>query len=301
MFWQRAHETICSMAGRALAKILSLTPRTAEASSVPEPFGKPGGPGLWHHKEMQLPPYIQHVAHELVKSGHDESKAIEMAVGIVKNWAHGHNGKHKVHPDVQAAAAKNIAKWEELKAKAHSETAAKDTKKVAATMALAAPANQPSGRLQHTPAQTVSAGPPLPKGVKPPKPQDLNKLASDIESDASGSPHSTAAVKHLQAAAMVMETGDHAGALRMLRSAQTDVSALIGERQDDARDTMKHLARTGYGGKVPPAELSSMRSQMVGHLAKVGNARKHSVRIAKHIDAIRRSRPYGVHGEAPAH
>jgi phage head maturation protease len=75
---------------------------------------------------MQLPAYIQHVAHELIGQGHDESRAIEMAVGIVKNWAAGHDGHgHHVHPDVQAAAAKNIAEWEALKAKAHASTGAR--------------------------------------------------------------------------------------------------------------------------------------------------------------------------------
>lgn len=487
-----------------LEKILELTPKTAEASTVPEPFGKPGGPGLWHHKDMQLPPYIQHVAHELVKSGHDESEAIHMAVGIVKNWARGHSGKGHVHPDVQAAAAKNIAKWEALKAQAHTEHAAKDAKdskttnqaleqvvalakayereergrveQVGAydklkkaltpgtgpsagethqtgqkvwldtvtrpgspkvnnydvahqiggtiqrlettrqahpwqlggmlnppiqtlhaamvammeknyelasqhlsnasaqlqqvnagdavdndvrahrnavddfvkyhprtegaydvmphrnvapkktkfkshgvrigpfnfqrgairnaasldeTVRLAAEAGRPAGTLQHAPAQTVQAGPPLPPGAKPPKPQDLVKLASDIEADGDDSPHTTAAVKHLRAGAMVLETGDNAGALRMLRSAQTDVAALMRDRQNDARDSMKGIAASGYGGTVPPAELSSMRSEMVRHMGKVGKARQHSARIAKHIDAIRRTRPAGVHGEAP--
>jgi len=97
---------------------LARTPRTAEASTVHEPLGKPGGPGLWHHKGLQLPAYIQHVAHHLVASGHDESRAIEMAVGIVKNWAAGHDGHgNRVHPDVQAAAARNIAQWEADKAR----------------------------------------------------------------------------------------------------------------------------------------------------------------------------------------
>jgi len=96
-----------------------MTAKTAEASTVHEPLGKPSGPGLWHHKGMQLPAYIQHVAHHLIAQGRDESRAIEMAVGIVKNWAAGHDGHgNKVHPDVQAAAAKNIAQWEALKAKA---------------------------------------------------------------------------------------------------------------------------------------------------------------------------------------
>jgi len=95
------------------------TAHTAEASTVHEPIGKPGGPGLWHHKGLQLPPYIQHVAHHLIAQGHTESEAVEIAVGVVRNWAEGHDGHgHRVHPDVQAAAAKNIAQWEADKARA---------------------------------------------------------------------------------------------------------------------------------------------------------------------------------------
>lgn len=108
--------------GEYLDKVLALTPQTPEASTVPKPFGSPSGPGLWHHKGMQLPPYIQHVAHALVSSGKSESEAIHMAVGIVKGWAAGHSSHGKVHPDVKAAAGKAIAQWEALKAKAHSES-----------------------------------------------------------------------------------------------------------------------------------------------------------------------------------
>lgn len=94
---------------------------------MPPPMGheKVGhtGQGLWHHKGWQLPAYIEHVANDLIASGHSEARAIEMAVGIVKNWAHGHDGKgHVVHPDTQTAAAKAIAEWEALKAKAHAKT-----------------------------------------------------------------------------------------------------------------------------------------------------------------------------------
>jgi len=54
-----------------------------------------------------------------MQQGHSESKAIEMAKGIVANWAEGHDGKGgKVSAEVQAAAAKNIAQWEAKRAKA---------------------------------------------------------------------------------------------------------------------------------------------------------------------------------------
>lgn len=74
--------------------------------------------GLWHHKGWQLPALIQHVANDLKESGHDESRAIQLAVGIVKNWAAGHDGKgNKVSAETQAKAAAAIAEWEALKAK----------------------------------------------------------------------------------------------------------------------------------------------------------------------------------------
>ena len=101
---------------------IEFTAQTAVASTVHHPFGSPSGPGLWHVKGMQLPAYIQNVAHALVRSGKDESRAIGMAVGIVKNWAHGHDGHgNAVSAEVQAAAAKAIAEWEASKVRAHAD------------------------------------------------------------------------------------------------------------------------------------------------------------------------------------
>lgn len=86
---------------------------------TPEPFST-SKTSNWVARVGGLPPYIQHVAHDLVDSGHSESHAIEMAIGIIKNWAHGHNGKGgKVHADTQAAAQLALKQWEEKKARAH--------------------------------------------------------------------------------------------------------------------------------------------------------------------------------------
>lgn len=110
-----------------------MTARTPIASTVPEPHGKPGGPGLFHMKGKKAPPYIEHVAGELMKQGRTESDAYHEAVGIVENWAAGHDGHgNRVHPDVQAAAAKNIAEWEKLRAEAH---ASGGTRRSAVTVA----------------------------------------------------------------------------------------------------------------------------------------------------------------------
>jgi hypothetical protein len=112
--------------------VVKLTPRTPEASTVPEPTVPPGGPGLFHIKGRELPPYIQHLWHHLAPK-YGKHRAYGMAVGIVKKWAAGVNpggwntksGKGKrTHADVRAAAARNVAMWEKDKADAHAQSAA---------------------------------------------------------------------------------------------------------------------------------------------------------------------------------
>lgn len=117
----------CKSAGTAEGKrqdppgvIYKMTPRTPEASTVDQPTVPPGGPGLFHHKGLHLPPYIQHLYKHLV-GRYGKHEAYGVAVGIVKKWAAGVNpggwitksGKGKrTHPDVRAAASKNVAEWE---------------------------------------------------------------------------------------------------------------------------------------------------------------------------------------------
>lgn len=129
--------------------VVKLTPHTAEASTVDKPTRPPGGPGLFHVKGLHLPPYIQHLWFHLVKE-YGEKKAYGVAVGVVKKWAAGINpgGKHptKTHPDVKAAASKNVAQWEEDRAKAHEQaarTANRDKSHVKATVELAATMSKP--------------------------------------------------------------------------------------------------------------------------------------------------------------
>lgn len=79
---------------------------------------KVGSGPLWHSKGEQLPAYIQHVANRL-KATHGESKAIQMAIGIIKNWAAGSpsGGEKRVDATTVAAAQKALAEWEALKAR----------------------------------------------------------------------------------------------------------------------------------------------------------------------------------------
>lgn len=95
-------------------------------SSVHEKVGHTGQ-GLWKHKGLQLPAGIQHVANDLIEEGHPESEAVHLAVGIVQNWAEGHDGKgHAVSDKTKAGAAKAIAEWERVKAQAHAASGLKE-------------------------------------------------------------------------------------------------------------------------------------------------------------------------------
>lgn len=67
----------------------------------------------WVENAGGLPRYIRMVAHALIRQGKPRDRAIQMAVGIVRNWATHAN----VSAKVKAAAIKAIAEWEAKKAK----------------------------------------------------------------------------------------------------------------------------------------------------------------------------------------
>lgn len=98
------------------------TPMTAVSSTKPSPFTTNPKPGLWHNTGMELAPYIQNVAKALLRKGSakTESEAIHMAYGLIKKWAQGRaNNGQRVHPDVQAAAARNLADMDAKRMKTH--------------------------------------------------------------------------------------------------------------------------------------------------------------------------------------
>jgi hypothetical protein len=297
-------------------KFVTLTPQTPEASTVPKPFGKPGGPGLWKHKDLQLPPYIQHVAHALVASGHPESEAIHMAVGIVKNWAAGHDGGgHHVHGDVRAAAAANVAKWEETRGKAHAETAAhkagKSDHALAASEASAldrilalttvyqasflpkgsAPgAKTLTGQtLVHAPSQTVSPSPPLPPDVAMPSPEELLALSAEIRG-AGDDPVLTGAANQVRTAAQQIGNNQHTDALKMLRGAQAGVWSA--HRNFNAATLP---VANVFSASLDPAAAAAARAEMDKGLAQRNKYRAVSSQIAHHVDRIRRAHFHGMY------
>ncbi|MET0604395.1 MAG: peptidoglycan-binding protein [Baekduia sp.] len=124
------HATPAEAAAEALKRHrrLSEAKDSLAKASTPKPFSK-SKTSNWVARGGGLPPYIQHVAHALVeKRGKTESEAIRMAIGIVKNWA---AGKGNVDANTKAAAAKAVAQWMKLRAKAAGKRAAKTAKSIA--------------------------------------------------------------------------------------------------------------------------------------------------------------------------
>lgn len=109
--------------------VVKLTPRTAEASTVVKPTVPPGGPGLFHIKGRNLPPYMEHLWFHLVKE-YGKHRAYQVANGIVQKWAKGiapgckkkDGSPCHTHADVQAAAGKNVAEWEKDRSDAHTQS-----------------------------------------------------------------------------------------------------------------------------------------------------------------------------------
>jgi hypothetical protein len=83
------------------------------------PVGKPGGRQNWVDKVGGLPLYIRAIAHALIRTGHDESRAIQLAIGAVQRWA---RGEDNVTAKTRAKAAAALAEWERKKAEAHAKS-----------------------------------------------------------------------------------------------------------------------------------------------------------------------------------
>lgn len=80
----------------------------------------------WVNKVGGLPLFARAIAHALMRDGHSESEAIQLAIGVMKNWA---AGEGKVTPKTRAKAAAAIAQWEAMKAASHGSRATQSTGK----------------------------------------------------------------------------------------------------------------------------------------------------------------------------
>ncbi len=74
------------------------------------------GKDNWVDEQGGLPEYVCEIAKSIhEKRGMPISRAIAIAVGTIKNWAH---GKGEVNADTRAKAAAALAQWTKMKAAA---------------------------------------------------------------------------------------------------------------------------------------------------------------------------------------
>lgn len=265
------------------------TAETPEASTVHHPFGKPGGPGLWHTGK-ELPAYIQNVAHAFRRKGMPESEAISQAVGVVRNWAEGHDGHgHKVHPDVQAAAGKAIAEWEKLRAEAHATGPAKRSDGCTAAWQRAFGPAAARGDPFHVPAghagggQFASAsGSSGGAGAKPGKPASAHRPAGKTAAPPAPPPKEKAAdarqrhrlleearadrqhARQLEAQLHALESQRAASAAAAKKSAATaKTAAKAGHAAAHKRHTATHHHHTSHARSLKQ-RISALRTQISG-------------------------------------
>jgi hypothetical protein len=298
--------------GRPPRLVVKLTPRTPEASTVPQPTVPPGGPGLFHVKGLQLPPYVQHLYKHLV-GRYGKHDAYRVAVGVVKKWAQGIHpgGGHKggkggrVHADVQAAAARNVAEWEKDKATAHEHGAEHDRggrsgKALAASAsctgpalpaaALAGPAMAPGAQAQYglyqSPAATISPSPPLPPPAELPTPAEVRALAGLVPPNAADASLSRTVSKFIETAAVKLERHTPQEALASIRSAQTAVYAA---HQKDLTEAPPYAWTVPAWHAVPAAEQSSAHGAMKEQHDQAMAWRRLDQRMAAVADKLRRN------------
>lgn len=103
----------------------------------------------WVSRAGGLPPYVRALVNAFKRKGVPESIAVQRAIGVLQNWA---SGRGDVTAETRARAAKAIAEWEALKAKAKADLTAAPV----ATVDLAA---DPVFSTNDGPNLTIPAGP----------------------------------------------------------------------------------------------------------------------------------------------
>jgi hypothetical protein len=238
-----------------------------------------------------------------------------VAVGVVKKWAEGVNpggyktksGKGKrTHPDVRAAAARNVALWEKDKAEAHAQSASREARASAVGLAgqmmtapgaRPAPVTNPTGGsyaqygLHQRPAATISPSPPLPPDVKLPTPAEVLAVLPLVP-DCSQADLSATVRKFLEQAAAKIERGNPIEALGVLRSAQ---AAVYAAHKADLSELMPSVYTAEVFSGIPPAAQSSASASMKQGRDKQLAWRKAEMQVAALADRIRKKFFHGVY------
>jgi hypothetical protein len=277
--------------------MVKFTPDTPRASTVVQPTVPPGGPGLFHMKGHHLPPYIEHLYPHLVER-YGKHDAYGVAVGIVKKWAAGVNpggwktksGKGKrTHPDVRAAASKNVAEWEKEKAEAHAHHG--EDVKASVTAPGTPPQLSPGGLkgMYQNPVQAISPSPPLPPNVPMPTAAEVLAVIKLVP-ECSDKTLSDTAKKFLEQAAGKLSRDAALEALSVMRSAQ---AALYSAHKADLR-AMHSSSMTANVFAVTPAATSSATSAMLMGRDQQMRWRKAEQALGALTDRIRKRFFHGV-------
>jgi hypothetical protein len=300
----------CRPAPDESGALVKFTPRTPEASTVVQPTVPPGGPGLFRMKGHHLPPYIEHLYPHLV-ARYGKHEAYRVAVGVVKKWAEGVNpggwktksGKGKrTHPDVRAAAAKNVAEWEKERAEAHAHHGGEESRHSAGEVeglelaVVTAPGTSPSrtpppagGRysqygMYQNPVQSISPSPPLPPAVALPTAKEVRAVIPLVP-DCSQADLSDTARKFLEQAAGKLERDSPLEALAVLRSAQASMYAA---HKADLGNMLPSAYTASLFTKIPPAGQSSATTAMKQGRNQTMAWRKAEQALAALSDRIRK-------------
>lgn len=125
-----ADELLCGEDVEWMRWELSESAKTAGYASTHAPIGKGGKNWITADKPGntgQLPAYIQNVRNAIVRGGKSVEQATAIAIGRIKKWA---AGAGDVGAEVKTAAAKAIAEWNAMKARAKGKSSAKSSGKV---------------------------------------------------------------------------------------------------------------------------------------------------------------------------
>jgi hypothetical protein len=245
----------------------------------------PIGPGPnWVTKTAPvegLGSFVRAVVHALIRDGHPEQEAVQIALGVMKRWAKGigtggpHNKSGHVTAQTQAKAAAAVAHWEEIKARAHLHSG-----------------DNRSGVRQVVTETGSSAAALIPKGVPPAQAKKVNRQMGanpaidfdphafrglDLEHCAICGQPINAAVHQARGAAQAVppvprqarlvttRLGGGRGAIHeLLRSAQED-NAAYQEGRADCRAGRSRQSAQEYARRHPHADADDYPFYQAGY------------------------------------
>lgn len=218
----------------------------------------------WVARKGGLPPYVRGVARALIRQGHTESEAIQIAIGVMKRaiatgkWA---SLKGHAHASTLAKSGSAVAHWEAMKL----------SNGDAMTIDLAGPKGYehgwkfvgvgPPAALRPTPSASEPSRSSLDAFIGGRKAQDLAKRGTKATSADKIAAYSKAIDLHSKAAKEALAKGDtltaqiHAGQMTKLY----DKSARL---QDSAHDRAKNLSSGAHVSTVDLASQDSLLPDM---------------------------------------